>query len=85
MPNALLKSAQYELGAKGKVTLVVDLPLMRLVLDATQEDLFALLPDGSPPGAAWDDPQAVLAAQTILDERFPDAGYVVVSPEDDAP
>jgi hypothetical protein len=82
MPTVPLVSVQYMLGVAGGVTLLVKDPKMMLVLDATQADLLALLPDGMPPGTPWDDAEAILAAQTILDERFPDAGYVVVAPEE---
>jgi hypothetical protein len=61
------------------VTMTVRLPLFTLLLDATEADLVMLLPDDAPADANWGNAEAVLAAQTLLDARFPDAGYVVVS------
>lgn len=83
--NLPLVSVQYMLGDSGGVTLLVRHPMLMLVLNATQADLVALMPEGAPPGTPWDDAQAILAAQTILDERFPADGYVVVPPAEEAP
>jgi hypothetical protein len=69
----------------GRVTLTVRHPMATLLLDATEADLNALLPDEAPAGANWGNSEALLAAQTLIDARYPDDGYVVIDALSEVP